>query len=144
VEAARKDRKAAAAADGRALAAAEGRDFAEAVVETVREPLLVLDADRTVRKVNRAFRSTFHVEDGQIVGKQLGEVLDGHFDTPAFRKVLEHVLMDDAVEDFEVEQEFPKVGRRRLLVNARRLQGDDERPPLVLMALAEPAVTRAR
>ena len=138
VEAVRKHRRDAWDADTRAMAAAEQRDYAEAVLDTVREPLLVLGPDRTIRTVNRAFRGTFHVTDEEVAGQPLEEVLDGHFNTPPIRKLLEHVLTDDAVEEFEVEQEFPRIGRRRMLINARRVAGDGpDRAPLILMALAD-------
>ena len=104
---------------------------------------IVLGPENSVRTVNRAFRAAFHVTDEEVVGKPVDVVLDGHFDTPAIRKLLEHVRVDDAVEDFEVEQEFPKIGRRRMLINARRVRGDPTgRPPLILLALAE--ATRGR
>ena len=108
--------------------AAVRRDYAEAVIETVREPLMVLRADQTIRVVNRAFRETFQLRGEEAEGKSLGDLLDGYFNTPPFRQLLQHVLSEDAVENFRVEQRFPRIGRRVLLINARRVAAEGPEP----------------
>jgi two-component system CheB/CheR fusion protein len=137
VEEARRYHKDAEAADKRASAAAERRDYAEAVIETVREPLLVLDADQNVRTINRAFRDAFNVRGEDVEGQPLAHTIDGQFNTPQVRKLLDHVLEKDSVEDFLVEQDFKHIGRRRLAINARRVPDHTGRPGLILLAIAD-------
>jgi PAS domain-containing protein len=101
---------------------------------------MVLEPDRTIRTVNRAFREAFHLRGEEAEGKSLGDLLDGYFGTPPFDEVLRRVQASDSVENFRVEQEFPHVGRRVLLVNARRVDAegiDAGLPPLILLALAD-------
>jgi two-component system CheB/CheR fusion protein len=140
VDDARQNHDNARRADERAVAASERRDYAEAVIETVREPLMVLEPDRTIRTVNRAFRDTFDLRGEEVAGMSLGEVLEGYFTTPPFEELLRRVLASDSVENFRVEQDFPHVGRRVLLINARRVDAegiDAGLPPLILLALAD-------
>ena len=113
-----------------------GSDFAEAVVETVREPLLVLDDRQRVVLVNRAFCQRFEVAQGEVVGRPFHEPGDGLLDVPELRTLLEEVLpRDREVVDFEIVRERPGERPRLLLVSARqvRLRGDST--PHVLVAL---------
>jgi two-component system CheB/CheR fusion protein len=140
VEDARRHHLSAQAADRRAIDAAVRRDYAEAVIETVREPLMVLRADQTIRVVNRAFRETFQLRGEEAEGKLLGDLLDGYFNTPPFRTLLQHVLAEDTVENFRVEQKFPRIGQRVLLINARRVAAEGpepDLPPLILLAMSD-------
>lgn len=108
--------------------------LAGAVVHTIREPLLILDADLRIREANPAFYRSFVAEPEETLGQPLFEIGNRQWDIPAFRQLLEEVLPENsAVEDFEVEHEFPTVGSRHLLLNARRLEeaGED----LILLAI---------
>lgn len=112
--------------------------LAESIVQTVREPLVVLDAKLHVVSANRAFYATFGVEPERVVQRLLYEIGDGAWHIPALRRLLEDVLPDNTVlDDFEVDDDFPHVGRKVLRLNARRLAGGDERNDLILLAMED-------
>ena len=139
VDHSRRHERSAQGSDERAPGAAEARDYAEAVFDTVREPLMVLDSDFKVRRINRAFRRLFRMSGEEAEGRSVYGLMDGHWDTAQVRGLLADVLKTDRIEDFEMDQEFPRIGRRRLRINARRVGSRDgpDRPPLILLALAE-------
>ena len=111
------------------------RDFAEAVVATVREPLLVLDAALRVRTANQPFYDLFHIESKSVVGRQIYEVDGLRWDIPKLRELLENILPKHSVMmNFELEQTYPGIGMRTLLLQAREIrQSDGER--MILLAI---------
>ena len=111
------------------------RDFAEAVVATVREPLLVLDAGLRVRTANRAFYRLFEMESKEVVGHQIYQIGGLRWDLPRLRELLENILPKKTVMmDFELEQTYPGIGLRTMLLHAREIrQGDGER--MILLAI---------
>ena len=114
-------------ADRNPLAAvAHGHSLAEAIVDTVREPLVVLDRDLRVIAASRSFYRTFAVEPRNTQGRKLYELGDGQWNIPALRTVLEDVIPKHrTVEAYEVEHEFPTIGRRVMLLNARQVFDED-------------------
>ena len=111
------------------------RDFAEATVNTVRDPLLVLTADCKVVSANPAFYRMFKLKPGEVEGKPWFEIENGQWDVPRLHELLEKMLPEEGqVNDFEVEHDFPKLGKRCILVNARRIAGEGKRPDLILIA----------
>ncbi len=120
------------------------REYAEAVVDTVREPLLVLDADLRVVSANRSFYRLFRVSPGETVGRLLYELGDRQWDIPALRRLLEEIIpLNTSLEDYAVEHDFPRIGRRTMLLNARRIHGDDDRTRLILLAVEDVTERRA-
>jgi len=110
--------------------------YAEAIVETVREPLVVLDAELHAVSANRAFHKLFQVSAGEVAGRLLYELGRGQWDIPALRKLLGSILTHDEIfENFEVELEFEKIGRKRMLLNARRISHEGLPRPLILLAM---------
>lgn len=108
------------------------------IVDTVREPLLVLDGDIQVVAANRAFYDAFD-GCGGAEGQSLYELDDGRWDLPVLHEILDEVLSTQgAVEDVEIEHSFRHLGRRTLVVNARRV------PPDALTLLAIEDVTQCR
>jgi len=102
--------------------AADARDFAEKIVETIHEPLLVLNDDLTVRSANPAFYENFQVDASETVGERIYSLGNRQWDIPALRELLEDVLPEDKVfNDFEVRHEFEGIGERIMLLNGRRL-----------------------
>ena len=101
-------------ADRNPLAAvAHGHTLAEAIVDSVREPLVVLDRDLRVIAASRSFYRTFAVEPRNTQGRKLYLLGDGQWNIPALRTVLEDVIPKHrTVEAYEVEHEFPTIGRR--------------------------------
>jgi two-component system CheB/CheR fusion protein len=115
----------------------KGRLYAQAIVETIRQPLLVLDADLRVRSANRAFYALFQVEQEMTENKRVYELGNGQWDIPALRTLLEEVLAENKeVEDFRVDHLFEALGRRTMLVNARKLSRDGRRD-LILLAIED-------
>jgi PAS domain-containing protein len=98
----------------------------------------VLDAGLKVVQANRAFVRTFRVTDREIEGRPIYELGDRQWDVPELRRLLEEVLSGRGeMTDYEVEAEFPHVGRKRLVLNARRIDRDGGRPDLILLAMEE-------
>src|SRR6185437_6897249 len=88
-------------------ALAQARDFAMSIVETVRQPLLVLDTDLRIRMANRSFYRTFHVSQGEAVGQSIYSLGGGRWDLPSLRDALNALLQNgQSFPDFEIEQEF--------------------------------------
>lgn len=100
----------------------EARDYAEAIVETVREPLLVLNLDLQIITANRSFYEAFHVLPTQTERRFLFELGNGQWNIPALRSLLEAVISNQAqFQDFEVKHEFEQIGQKVMLLNARQM-----------------------
>ncbi|TGS36041.1 PAS domain-containing protein, partial [Mesorhizobium sp. M1D.F.Ca.ET.184.01.1.1] len=98
------------------------RIYAEAIVGTVRQPLLVLNAELHVQSANAAFYELFRVAAKDTLGSLLYGLGKGQWDIPALRTLLDEVLSkNQEVTDYEVEHEFRDIGRRSMLLNARKL-----------------------
>jgi len=107
--------------------------YAQNIVDTVREPLLILDATLRVRSANRAFYHTFQVSPEETEGRLIYELGNGQWDIPDLRTLLEDIVPKSTVfEDFELEHTFPKIGRRVMLLNARKLEAGRHGELLVL------------
>ncbi|MDI6831137.1 MAG: MEDS domain-containing protein [Actinomycetota bacterium] len=119
------------------------REFAEAIVETVREPLLVLDADLRVVSANRSFYRTFQVGAEETVGRLVYELGDREWDIPELRGLLEDILpLNTSFEGLEVEREFPRIGRKSMVLNARRIHHGGHRAGMILLALEDATARR--
>ena len=109
------------------------QDYSQNIVDTVREPLLILDATLRVGSANRAFYQTFHVSPEETVGRLIYELGNGQWDIPDLRTLLEDIVPKSSVfNDFELEHTFPVIGRRVMLLNARKLQAGRHGELLVL------------
>src|SRR5580704_16323693 len=96
--------------------------LAHAIVDTVREPLIVLDQDLRVVAASRSFYLTFKVDAGDTQGKPLYDLGDGQWDIPKLRLLLGKVVLEQgAMEDYEVERDFPSIGRLTMLLKARKV-----------------------
>ena len=118
----------------------EAKELAEAVVDTMRDPLVVMETDLRIRAVNKAFCWAFGVQRGEAVGRALTDLDDGGWDIPQLRSMLERVGGEYTapVEAFEVVRDFAGVGRKRLTINARRGPASaDSGRPFILMAIEE-------
>jgi PAS domain S-box-containing protein len=117
-----------AAADLKAI-----ETFSENIVDTVREPLLMLDTTLRVHSANRAFYQTFHVSREETENRLIYELGNGQWDIPALRTLLEDIVPKNSVfSDFELEHTFPVIGRRVMLLNARQLKAGNHGELLVL------------
>ncbi|HEY1929734.1 MAG TPA: PAS domain-containing protein, partial [Caulobacteraceae bacterium] len=109
------------------------QNYAQDIVDTVREPLLILDATLRVRSANRAFYQTFHVTPAETEGRLIYELGNGQWDIPDLRTLLEDIVPKSSVfDDFELEHTFPAIGRRVMLLNARKLEAGHHGELLVL------------
>lgn len=100
----------------------ESRAFAQAIVDTVREPFLVLDQDLRVLAASRSFYSAFKVSPQDTQDRLLYTLGDGQWDIPKLHLLLENIVPEHGVmEGYEVEHEFPSLGQRTMLLNARQV-----------------------
>src|SRR5689334_10409905 len=107
--------------------------YAQDIVDTVREPLLMLDTTLRVRSANRAFYQTFHVSSEETENRLIYELGNGQWNIPDLRALLEDVVPKSSVfNDFELAHTFPVIGRRVMLLNARKLQAGHHGELLVL------------
>jgi two-component system CheB/CheR fusion protein len=119
-------------------AIAGAREYAENIIETVREPLLVLDAELRVERANRAFYKTFGVTAGETVGRHIYELGNHQWDIVDLRTVLDEMLTGDtAIEDYMVTHDFEQLGPRSMLLNARRLSNPENRAERILLAIED-------
>lgn len=123
----------------RALESAESaRDFAEAIVETVQHPLVVLDGELRIQRATSAFYRMFQMPAAEAGGRLLHEIGRGQWNLPELRSLLDQALIRDVpFRDLDIEQELPGAGRRTLRLNARRIVGRDHRPSAVLLAIED-------
>jgi PAS domain S-box-containing protein len=119
-------------------AAEEALRYAEEIVATLREPFLVLDKSLRVMRANAAFYRAFHVSEDETAGRFIYDLGNGQWDIPVLRTLLEETIPKAiAVDDFEVEHDFPAIGRRSMLLNARRFVANGEHRNLVLLAIED-------
>jgi two-component sensor histidine kinase len=114
------------------------RSLAQIVVETVREPLLVLDSTLTILVASSSFHKVFQISPEDTPGKSLFALDDGGWDIPLLHELLERSLVDQTVvEGFLVEQEFPRIGARIFLLHARKVLGTDDGHALILLGFED-------
>jgi len=119
-------------------AAKEAHDFAESIVSTIREPLLVLSADLKVVSANRSFYETFKATPEKTEGHSIYQLGNQQWDVPKLRKLLGELLDKRAAfDDFEMDYEFPAIGRRTVLLNARKVHGDTNKAETILLAIED-------
>ncbi len=112
--------------------------YAENIVATLREPFVVLDNSLRVRSANAAFYRNFHASNPETEGRFVYDLGNGQWNIPQLRTLLTQVLSNShPVEDFEVEHDFPALGRRNMLLNARRFPPESNDPHLVLLAIED-------
>jgi two-component system CheB/CheR fusion protein len=119
------------------------RAYAEGIVETMRDPLMVLDSAFRVVSANRAFYDFFKTVPANTVAREVFALGDGQWDIPKLRTLLEKVLPERiSLDGFLVEHDFPKIGYRAMLINARLLMRTQGEAELILLSLAD--VTESR
>ncbi|MHB1134844.1 MAG: PAS domain-containing sensor histidine kinase [Chloroflexota bacterium] len=115
----------------------QSRLFAESIVQTVKGPLLVLDEWLRVKTANRAFCDTFQVAAENTEGRLLYELGNGQWNLPVLRTLLERIVPENAqFQDFQVEHDFPTIGRRTMVLNARQIRWNGD-TPFILLAIED-------
>jgi PAS domain S-box-containing protein len=116
----------------------ESREYSESIINTVREPLIILDQDLRVVSASRSFYEFFKVKPEETVGKLIYDLGKKEWDIPKLRELLETILPQKATFDnYEVEHEFPKIGRRVMLLNARQIQRGAGKEQIILLAIED-------
>lgn len=116
----------------------EALSYVESIVDTVREPLLVLDGKLCVITASRAFYQTFGVLQNETEGRFLYDLGNGQWNIPALRTALEEVLpQEKSFQNFEVVHHFPLLGRRVMLLNGRKLWREGNHTECVLLAIED-------
>jgi PAS domain S-box-containing protein len=113
-------------------------DYFQNIVETVREPLVVLDSQLRVLGASRSFYQTFNVTPAETEGRLIYELGDRQWDIPALRTLLEEILPERTqFNGFEVVHEFQRVGRRVILLNARQIVTEESNSAMILLAIED-------
>jgi two-component sensor histidine kinase len=116
----------------------DGHALARAIVDTIREPLVVLDKDLRVIAASRSFYVTFKMSRGDVQGRLVYMLGEGQWNIPQLRLLLETILPRHAVmEAYEVEQDFAGIGRRTLLLNARTVRDESDADKMILLAMED-------
>ena len=114
------------------------------IVETIPSSLLILDRNLIITSANRAFYRTFRTSPAETEGCHIYELGNGQWDIPALHTLLDSVIPNrESVERFEVEHDFPTIGRRTMLVNARRVMRPGDRDGSILLAIEDVSEERA-
>jgi|SRR6185312_15330985 len=112
--------------------------YAQSIVDTVHGPMLVVDGTLHIRTASRAFYRAFGASRHDTEGQFIYNIGNGQWDIPALRILLEGVIKyNKSFQDFEVTHDFPELGRRVMLVNARKLWTKEDDSPLVLVAIED-------
>ena len=113
-------------------------DYAENIIDTLREPFLVLNGDLRVRTANRSFFESFHVSREETENRLVYDLGNGQWDIPILRTLLNQVMSNShPIHDFEVEHNFPEIGQRCMLLNARKFPPESSNPKLILLAIED-------
>lgn len=120
----------------------ESWTYIKTVVDVVREPILILDKDFRVMAANESFYRMFQAEQKDTEKKIIYELGNGQWNIPALRKLLEEILPKNTFfKGFEVAHEFPTIGRKVMILNARRIYketaGPEIFPPTILLAMED-------
>jgi PAS domain S-box-containing protein len=116
----------------------ELREYAENIVATVREPLVVLDADLRVVSTNHSFYEVFAVKPEETEGQFIYDLGNRQWNIPRLRELLEEIIpKKNTFEGFRMEHDFPSIGRRIMLLNARRIPTEADKTRLILLAIED-------
>lgn len=119
------------------------RDYAEVVVDTIWEPLLILDKNLHVKTANKAFYKTFKVEEGQTEGELVYDIGNKQWDIPELRTLLGNILPEKkSFTNFEVTHDFQKIGTKTMLLNARQIFTPHDEDNRILLSVED--ITEAK
>ncbi len=120
----------------------ESWTYIRTIVDTATDPFLILDKDLQVLAANKSFYKLFRVEAKDTEHKSIQELGNGEWDIPALHILLEGIIPNNTFfGGFEVDREFPSIGRKVMLLNGRRIYKEGETaahfPPIILLAMAD-------
>src|SRR3989339_37111 len=116
----------------------KSQEYAESIINTVREPLIVLDQELRVASVSRSFYSVFKVKPEETIGQLIYDLGNKQWDIPKLRELLETILPQKATFDnYEVEHDFASIGKRIMRLNARQIQRVLGKESIILLAIED-------
>ncbi|WP_153795951.1 PAS domain-containing sensor histidine kinase [Foetidibacter luteolus] len=116
----------------------EHEAYLETIIQTIRESLLVLDSNMVVLSANNFFYNTFKVAANETIGKKIYELGNGQWNIPALVELLEKVLpYNNPFEGFLVEHDFPHIGPKIMMLNARLIVNEGSYKNRILLALED-------
>lgn len=116
----------------------EAREYAECIINAVREPLVILDGNLKIISVSRSFYDIFKVTPEETIGRLIYDVGNRQWDIPKLRELLENILPKaTSFDNFEVEHDFPGVGKRIMLLNARQIPRASGKSHIILLAIED-------
>jgi diguanylate cyclase (GGDEF)-like protein/PAS domain S-box-containing protein len=116
----------------------DAREYAENIVETVREPLVVLNSDLKILTANQSFYDTFKVTPEETIGNFIYDLGNRQWDIPKLRVLIEQILPHDTVfNGYEVEHDFLDIGRKIILLNARQIFRKNIGSHIILLAMED-------
>jgi diguanylate cyclase (GGDEF)-like protein/PAS domain S-box-containing protein len=116
----------------------DAREYAESIVETVREPLLVLNSDLKILTANQSFFATFKVTPEETIGNFIYDLGNRQWDIPQLRVLIEELIPHDTVfNGYEVEHDFLDIGRKYMLLNARQIFRKNVGSRIILLAMED-------
>jgi len=116
----------------------DAREYAENIVETVREPLVVLNSDLKILTANHSFYNTFKVMPEETIGNFIYDLGNRQWDIPRLRVLVEKILPQDTVfNGYEVEHDFPGIGHKIILLNARQIFRENIGSHIILLAMED-------
>ncbi len=122
----------------------DSRIYADSIIDTIRESLVILDKEFRIVSANMSFYKTFQVSKEETENKLLYNIGGHQWDIPKLRELLEEIIpRDSKFNDFEMEYEFPRIGYRKMMLNARRIYQEGRGKEMILLAI-EDITERAR
>ena len=118
----------------------ESKAYVKTIIDIAHEPFLILDKELAVIAANESYYKTFEAKPSEVEGKSVFKIGKGQWNIEGLKKHLEEVLpKDDFFKGFEVKDDFPKIGRRTMILNARRIyrksNTKEDFPPMILFAM---------
>ncbi len=116
------------------------KDYVASIIATLREPFVVLDAEMRIISANTSFYSLFQTSSGETEGRSLYSLNDGKWRIPDLKRLLEELLPQHAeIHDLKIEHDFPVIGHRVLVFNARQIYRDKatKQEPMILLAMED-------
>jgi PAS domain S-box-containing protein len=114
------------------------QEYADSIIDTVREPLIVLDQYLKVVTANQSFYTVFKVNSEETIGQLIYDLGNKQWDIPKLRELLEIILPEKTTfDDYEVEHDFTDIGRRIMLLNARQIERGTGKKRIILLAIED-------
>ena len=122
----------------KALEIQDALEYTKSIINTVREPLIILYEDLTVALANRSFYQGFKVKPKETEGQLIYDLGNRQWDIPKLRELLEDILPETtSFDNFEVEHDFPDIGKRIMLLNACRIYLEANRTKLIILTIED-------